>query len=104
MRQQLRLQVYALADGGYNLQIQTSNFTFTPRNIDMAPVAGEGHAHLYVDGVKLARLYGEWHHLPTLPPDAEALTVSLYANNHQGFAVDGQIISASVRLAELNGG
>ena len=98
------LQVYALADGGYKLQIETSNFTFTPQNIDMAPVIGEGHAHLYVDGVKLARLYGEWHHLPTLPPDAEVLTVALYANNHQGFAVDGEKISASVRLADLDRG
>ena len=98
----LDLQVYALADGSYNLQLQTSNFIFTPQNIDMAPVNGEGHAHLYVDGVKLARLYGEWHHLPTLPPDAEVLTVSLYANNHQGFAVNGDIISASVRLADLS--
>lgn len=99
----LDLKVYALADGSFNLQLQTSNFTFTPQNIDMAPVPGEGHAHLYVDGVKLARLYGEWHHLPTLPPDAEALTVSLYANNHQGFAVNGALIADSVRLADLSG-
>ncbi len=99
----LDLEVYALADGSYNIQLQTSNFTFTPQNIDKAPVPGEGHAHLYVDGVKLARLYGEWHHLPTLPPDAEVLTVSLYANNHKGFAVNGDIISASVRLADLSG-
>ena len=96
----LRLQVYALADGSFNLQLQTSNFKFTPQNIDMAPVIGEGHAHLYVDGVKLARLYGEWHHVPTLPPNAEVLTVSLYANNHQAFAVNGDLISDSVRLAE----
>jgi len=100
----LDLQVYPLADGSYNLQLQTSSFTFTPQNIDMAPVNGEGHAHLYVDGVKLARLYGEWHHLPTLPPGAEVLTVSLYANNHQAFAVNGDIISASVRLADLSSG
>ena len=99
----ITLQVYALGDGSYNLQLQTSNFTFTPQNIDMAPVMGEGHAHLYVDGVKLARLYGEWHHLPTLPPGAEVLTVSLFANNHQGFAVNGDIISASVRLADASG-
>ncbi|MCY3833628.1 MAG: hypothetical protein OXG85_11470 [Chloroflexi bacterium] len=98
------LQVFALADGGYNLQLQTNNFIFTPQNIDMAPVRGEGHAHLYVDGVKLARLYGEWHHLSTLPPDAEALAVTLYANNHQAFAVNGEIISDSVRLSDLNSG
>ena len=100
----LDLQVYALADGSFNIQLQTSKFTFTPQNIDMAPVIGEGHAHLYVDGVKIARLYSEWHHLPTLPPDAETLTVALYANNHQGFAVNGKLISASVRLEDASGG
>ncbi len=98
------LRVVALGDGSYNLQLQTSNFTFTPQNIDKAPVLGEGHAHLYVDGVKIARLYGEWHHVPTLPPDAEALTVSLYANNHQGFAVDGELISATALLADAKDG
>ncbi len=99
----LDLQVYALDDGSFNIQLQTSNFKFTPQNVDLAPVNGEGHAHLYVNGVKLARLYGEWQHLPTLPPDAEVLTVSLYANNHQAFAVNGEIISASVRLEDLSG-
>ena len=98
------LRVFALGDGSYNLQVQTSNFTFTPQNIDKSPVLGEGHAHLYVDGVKIARLYGEWHHVPTLPPDAEALTASLYANNHQGFAIDGVLISATVRLADAEDG
>ena len=97
----VELQVFPLPDGSFNLQLQTSNFTFTPQNIDKAPVLGEGHAHLYVDGVKIARLYGEWHHVPTLPPDSKILTVSLYANNHQGFAVAGQIISSSVALEGL---
>ncbi len=100
----LELQVFPLPDGSFNLQLLTSNFAFTPQNIDQAPVLGEGHAHLYVDGVKLARLYGEWHHIPTLPPDANMLTVALYANNHQGFAVDGETISSTVMLAELNPG
>ena len=96
------LNVFPLPDGSFNLQLRTSNFTFTPQNIDKAPVLGEGHAHLYVDGVKIARLYGEWSHVPTLPPDSDLLTVSLYANNHQGFAVDGEIISSSVSLAGLS--
>ncbi len=100
----IALRVFDLGDGSYNLQLETSNFTFTPQNIDKAPVLNEGHAHLYVDGVKLARIYGEWSHVPTLPPDAEALTVALYANNHQGFAVDGEPISATVPLAAAENG
>lgn len=98
----VELNVFPLPDGSFNLQLRTSNFTFTPQNIDKAPVLGEGHAHLYVDGVKIARLYGEWHHVPTLPPDSKLLTVSLYANNHQSFAVDGEIISSSVLLEGLS--
>ncbi len=98
----VELYAFPLPDGSFNLQLRTSNFTFTPQNIDKAPVLGEGHAHLYVDGVKIARLYGEWHHVPTLPPDSKLLTVSLYANNHQSFAVDGEIISSSVLLEGLS--
>lgn len=97
----VELDVFPLPDGGFNLHARTSNFTFTPQNIDRAPVLGEGHAHLYVDGVKIARLYSDWHHLPTLPPDAQVLTVSLYANNHQGFALDGEKIASSVALEGL---
>ena len=59
------------------------NFTFAPQNVDGEPVDGEGHAHLYVDDVKVARVYGEWFHLDSLPEDAQQVYVSLYANNHQ---------------------
>ncbi len=100
----VELNAFPLPDGSFNLQVLTSHFTFTPQNIDKAPILGEGHAHLYVDGVKIARLYGEWHHLPTLPPDSKILTVSLYANNHQAFALDGEIISSSVSLERLRAG
>ena len=94
------LQLIPLAGGGYNLRVQTLNFIFTPQNIDTDPIPGEGHAHLYVDGVKIARLYGEWYHLGALPADAEVLTVSLYANDHSPFTVDGLPVSASLLLVD----
>jgi uncharacterized surface protein with fasciclin (FAS1) repeats len=80
---------------------QTLNFTFAPHHVDMEPMAGEGHAHLYVDGVKVARIYGEWYHLESLPEDAEMISVSLYANNHQPLAVDGETISDMVMLDDM---
>ena len=94
------LQLIPLAGGGYNLRVQTLNFIFTPQNIDTDPIPGEGHAHLYVDGVKIARLYGEWYHLGALPAEAEVLTVSLYANDHSPFTVDGLPVSASLLLVD----
>ncbi len=95
------LQVMPLDDGGYNVRVQTLNFTFAPQHVGMEPMAGEGHAHLYIDGVKIARIYGEWYHLESLPEDAQMISVSLYANNHQPLAVDGLEITDSVMIADM---
>ena len=94
------LQVIPLVDGSFNVRVATRNFVFTPELVDRAGVPGEGHAHLYVDGVKVARIYGEWHHLSSLPEDAETVSVTLYANDHRAFAVDGVTVSASVAVSD----
>lgn len=95
------LTLIPLDDGSYNVRIQTLNFIFAPHNVDQEPVMGEGHAHLYIDGVKISRIYGEWYHLDSLPDDAEMVSVSLYANNHQPLTVDGVEVSDMVMVADM---
>jgi uncharacterized surface protein with fasciclin (FAS1) repeats len=95
------LQVIPLDDGGYNVRVQTLNFTFAPQHVDMEPMAGEGHAHLYIDGVKVARIYGEWYHLESLPDDAKMISVDLYANNHQPLTIDGETITDMVMIDDI---
>ena len=95
------LQVLALADGGYNVRVQTLNFTFAPQHVGLDPMGDEGHAHLYIDDVKIARLYGEWYYLDALPANAQQISVVLYANNHQALAVDGVAISDMVEVADI---
>lgn len=80
---------------GYNLHAQTENFTFAPHSASLANVAGEGHAHVYINDVKLGRLYGEWMHLAALPKGEVTVKVILNSNNHSPFAVFGETISAS---------
>ena len=94
------LQLFPLDDGTYNVRIQTLNFTFAPHHVGMDAVDGEGHAHLYIDDVKIARIYGEWFHLDTLPEDAGRISVGLYANNHQPLAVEGEPIMGMVMLTD----
>lgn len=98
---QLTITLFPLKSGGFNLRLQTENFIFTPQNVDGDPIPGEGHAHLYIDDAKIARIYGEWHHLETTPEGAETLTVALYANDHSAFTVQGVHIADSVALADL---
>lgn len=96
------LQVFPLSDGTYNVRIQTLNFRFAPHKVGSEPVPGEGHAHLYIDDTKIARIYGEWYHLEALPEAAQMISVGLYANNHQPLAVDGLPLTDEVIIdAEL---
>ena len=70
----LGLKLHAEA-GGWNLQVLTQNFQFSPENVNTAHVEGEGHAHVYVDGNKIARIYGPWFHIGSLPEGAQTLSV-----------------------------
>lgn len=83
---------------GYNIQILTQNFTFTPASINGAVVQNEGHAHLYVNGEKITRVYGSWVHLPSsaLVPGANAVSITLNANDHSEWAVDGEAVASTV--------
>jgi hypothetical protein len=72
---------------GYNLHIVTENFTFSPENASLDHVEGEGHAHVYINGVKLGRFYGPWVHLDNLPDGQVAVAVTLNANDHRELAV-----------------
>ncbi len=87
---------------GYNLQLVTENFTFTPENVGGAPVANEGHAHLFVNGNKVARLYGDWFSLSSshLKEGENIIEVSLNANDHSEWTVEGQHIGAEVTISK----
>lgn len=86
---------------GYNLHLMTQNFIFAGADAGRAHKAGEGHAHLYIDGVKQARLYGPWTHIATLDDSAKLLSVSLNSNDHKPLSYKGQLIEASLSLAEF---
>lgn len=82
---------------GWNLHVETGNFRFAPEAAGLAHVPGDGHAHVYVDGAKIARLYGPWMHIPALPPGAH-VEVTLNANDHRPLAVHGHVLSATATV------
>lgn len=72
---------------GWNLHLETTNFRFAPENASTAHVVGEGHAHVYVNGVKIARIYANWFHIDHLPMGNVMVEVALNSNNHSELAV-----------------
>ena len=87
---------------GWNLELLTEGFEFAPASAGFDPVPGEGHAHLHINGKKIARLYSPWYHIPNLPAGKHQITVSLHANNHSGLTVDGEPVRASAEIEVLD--
>ncbi|MER6391971.1 hypothetical protein ABT236_26315 [Streptomyces sp. NPDC001523] len=100
---EVRITTRPDSEDGWNLQLAVKNFRFTPDSVGGAALPGAGHAHLELDGRKLARVYGPWYHLPAaqVPEGAHTLTVRLYADDHTAWAVGGKAVEAT---AELTGG
>lgn len=83
---------------GWNLEVLPVNFAFSPQNASRADVAGEGHAHVYVNGDKLGRLYGNWYHLTNLPKGEVEIKVSLNGNSHSPLMVESVPVEATTTV------
>ncbi|MEM7726353.1 MAG: hypothetical protein AAF208_08260 [Cyanobacteria bacterium P01_A01_bin.45] len=86
------LVVYKDAVKGWNLQLKTDNFVFAPENVNKDSKLTEGHAHLFVNGKKITRLYSSWYHLDNLQPGENKVTVTLNTNKHEDLFYQGKKI------------
>jgi hypothetical protein len=85
---------------GYNLTIHTEHFSWAPERASTEHFAGEGHAHLYINDVKIGRLYGAHHHISSsaLQAGENIITVTLNANTHEDYTVGGDLVAASATV------
>ncbi|WP_299849026.1 hypothetical protein [uncultured Roseovarius sp.] len=81
-----------------NLHIGTTDFAFAPDAVNGPHVPGQGHAHVYVNDIKIARAYGPWIQLAALPKGTHVIRVTLNANDHSALATDGTPIEAIARI------
>lgn len=84
--------------GGVNVSISAAGWRWAPENVNAAHTPGEGHAHIYVDGVKINRVYGPYYHLTGLTPGEHRIRVTFNANTHNGLLVDGELVAASTMV------
>lgn len=92
----VNLLVHSDPMGGWNLEVRTENFKFAPENLNAkSNNLTEGHAHLYVDGKKITRLYGNWYYLSNLQPGQRTIAVVLSTNTHEDLMHNGQLIQVT---------
>lgn len=97
-----QLEVMAMADtvGGFNVMVESDNFTFTPEKIGQAHVAGEGYLEIEKDGQVVGRIYQPWMHLGYQP--GTELTLHVMTNDQMQYQVDGEPLSIPVQLGEAS--
>jgi hypothetical protein len=88
------LRLHPEAGGGLNVEVVTESFEFSPEAVNAPHEPGHGHAHLYLDGEKIARVYGRWFHLGSTPAEGGELRVTLNANDHAELALGADPIAA----------
>ena len=84
--------------GGFNVHVVTTNFMWRPEMASMQHVPGEGHAHVYLDGRKIMRIYNEWFHLNTYQFSTRAgeqlLSIEFVGNDHAPYTIQGVPVGA----------
>ena len=85
---------------GWNIYIDTENFKFTPEHVNQQNIENEGHAHLFVDGQKVARVYSNWFYLYRLKPGTHSIGVSLNTNKHEELVLNSEPLLAKVNIVQ----
>lgn len=81
--------------GSWLLKVETDHFTFAPEKAGMSePSYNEGHAHIYINGKKINRLYGSYYHLGSLSKGKNEIKVTLNSNNHGVLTYRGRPIQS----------
>ena len=86
------------ARGGVDVQIAVEGFRFAPDLVDQTHTPGAGHAHIYVDGEKLGRVFDTRYRIDTLPPGEREIRVTLNTNDHNDLVFDGKKLEATTTV------
>ena len=86
------------AQGSVDVAIAAEGMRFAPELVDQAHTAGAGHAHIYVDGVKLSRVFESSYHIESLPPGDHEIRVSLNTNDHRDLVYNGRVAEDTITV------
>ncbi|MEM9319153.1 MAG: hypothetical protein AAGA70_09115 [Pseudomonadota bacterium] len=90
----LSMQVIQGDAGDWIVSVETTHFSFAPEVEEPVHVPGEGHGHLYLNGLKLQRVYSETTVIGALPLGQYTVEVTLNTNAHQPYENEAGPVTA----------
>ena len=83
---------------GFKVQLTFDNIELVAAPDGAAHIDGQGHAHIYLNGLKLGRLYEDNFELGSLQPGNYALRIALNTNDHRPYVAFGQPIETELEF------
>ena len=84
--------------GGVIVHVTAEGWRWAPESMDMEHEPGAGHAHIYVDGVKVGRVYSSRYRLSELESGERRIRVTLNTNDHKQLTLNGDPVEASATV------
>ena len=96
----VNLEIYEDNMDGYNLYIKLENFILTPMDVGKKNKSNSGHIHLYVNDIKIGRVYSNWFHIPGRYVNLKEniIRITLNSNLHESFAINGNPIESEIKV------
>ncbi len=95
----ISMNVTQNADTTWSVNLTTQNFEFfEPETEPLEHKDGQGHGHLYLNGLKLQRMYSTKATIGALPAGQHIISVTLNSNDHRAFSINGAPVSASSEI------
>lgn len=98
----IRLEKDAHTRGALNVFLELKDFRFAPEEVNRTSKINEGHAHLYVNGEKLTRLYATSYFMDKLPKGNLEIRVTLNTNMHEDLSYKGKPVQDVVVFKDFN--
>jgi len=83
---------------GWAVTVTTQGFSFSQEAVDGPHMPGVGHGHVYLNGLKLQRLFDPEFQIGALPAGTHEVRVTLNTNDHRAYFVGGSQVTATASI------
>ncbi|AKS45137.1 Copper(I)-binding protein [Octadecabacter temperatus] len=88
----------AVNAAGFEVNLALESFIFVRASDDAPHAPNEGHAHVYLNGLKLGRLYEDRYEVGALMPGDYVLRIALNSNDHRPYVAGGNAVEATLKF------
>ena len=85
---------------GYNLFFNLQNFKLSPDNIEIKNENNSGYLQLFINDIKISRIYSKWFHAPErfFSQKENTIKIKLFTNLHDELTIDNQPIEFEFKV------